>query len=97
MSVQSEDAGKRRRTIWYEKPPAIDAERADVQKFLDFRFPDLRLLEELRQHLTLIRGEAAELQNRGFSDHELFNLKRDAAKLSGKIETLQATGTFPSR
>ena len=97
MVVQNEESGKLRRAIWYDKPPSTDAERADVLKFLYFRFPDLRLLEELRHRLTLIRAEAAELQNRGFSDRQLFDLKRDAWRLSGKIGTLQATGTFPSR
>jgi hypothetical protein len=95
MSVQGEEAGKRRRAIWYDKPPATDAERVDVRKFLNFRFPDQRLLEELRQRLALIRSEAAELQRRGFSGPELSDLKFDAVKLSGEIETLLATGTFP--
>lgn len=97
MSVQNREARRHRRGIWYDKPPATDAERADVLKFLCLRFPDLRLLEELRQRLALMRGEAAELQRRGFSGRQLSDLKFDAVKLSGEIERLQTTGTFPSR
>jgi hypothetical protein len=95
MSVQSEEAVKKRRDIWYDKPPATDAARADVQKFLDYRFPNLRLIEELRQRLTLVRGEAAELERRGFSGHQLSDLKFDAVKLSGEIEALLAARPLP--
>jgi hypothetical protein len=37
------------------------------------------------------------LQRRGFSGRQLSDLKFDAVKLSGEIERLQTTGTFPSR
>lgn len=97
MVVQNEEGGKRRRANWYDRPPATDAERASVQKDIECRFPDLRLLEARRQQLALIRREATELQHRGFSDRQLFDLKRDAWKLSGEIEDLLAAGTFPSR
>jgi hypothetical protein len=96
MSVQSEETGERRRTIWYDKPPATDTERADVQKFLDFRFPNLRLIEEPRQQLALVRSEASELERRGFSGRELSDLKFDAVKLSGEIETLLIAGHCPN-
>ena len=95
MSVLSEETPRRRGDIWYDKPPASDAERADVQKFLDFRFPNLRLIEELRQQLVLIRGEAAELERRGFSGRQLSDLRFDAVKLSGQIDTLLAAGRLP--
>jgi hypothetical protein len=96
VSVQSEEITKRRRAIWYDRPSATDAERADVQKFFDFRFPNLRQIEELRQQLTLVRGEAAELERRGFSGRELSDLKFDAVKLSGEIEALLADGRCPN-
>lgn len=95
MSVQNEETSKRRRAVWYDKPPATDAERAGVQKFIDFRFPDLRVLEELRQQLALARGEATELERRGFSGRELSELRFDAVKLSSKIEELLAAGSLP--
>jgi hypothetical protein len=95
VSVQSEENGKRRRAVWYDKPPATDAERADVQKFLDFRFPNLRLIEELRQQLALVRGEAAELERHGFPGRELSYLKFDAVRLSGEIEKLLTSGPLP--
>jgi len=53
------------------------------------------LIEELRQQLVLIRGEAAELERRGFSGRQLSDLRFDAVKLSGQIDTLLAAGRLP--
>jgi hypothetical protein len=48
------------------------------------------MLESVRQRLTLLHGKALELERRGFSGSELTELKKEAVKLSGEIELLEA-------
>jgi hypothetical protein len=48
-----------------------------------------RRLEDARKQLTLLRGEALELERRGFSGQEVNDLKSEAVKLSERISELE--------
>ena len=78
---------------WYATAPRSTAQdRRDIDAYLAHRFPHLQQLDNLQKELTLVRGEALELERRGQRGEEYFNLKTDALALWQEIERLKSLG-----
>jgi hypothetical protein len=64
--------------------------QADVERYLNWRFPKRRALGDARSHLIVVRSLLAEMEHRGLLGKEVEDLKFDATKLSQHIIELEA-------
>lgn len=95
MTIQNEPSGARVRSRWatimYDRSPATEKERADVENFLNWRFPHYKAIKDLQEELGLYREHVEALERGGHSGQTVSMLRAKVTWLESEIERLQTS------
>jgi len=85
------------KSLYTKEPPVTDQEKREASdQYMDWRFPDLKKLADLRTLLSEEQQKLLRFEGANASEEGLSRIRGWIAELEAKIETLLATGDFPA-
>jgi hypothetical protein len=85
-----------RKLMYRDVPLSVEEAREANEHYMNWRFPDLKELENLKSRLTETRAHLQRVERQDAPERILTVLRRWVKEREEAVESLQATGNFPA-